>query len=140
MRVSSDDELRAVLDHDAIAVVGCSTTPGKAAHEVPAYLQEAGYTIHPVNPYADTVLGNEAVDSVGDVASTVDIVNVFRPSEEVAGIVAETLARRETTGDVEAIWLQLGIADAEAVNKAVDAGLTAVEDCCMKVEHQRLMA
>lgn len=136
---ASDDELRNVLNYNSIAVVGCSTTPGKAAHEVPAYLQKRGYTIHPVNPYADTVLGREAVDTIGEVSDTVEVVTVFRPSEEVAGIVDETLARRETTGDIEAIWLQLGITDTEATAKAESNGVTVVEDRCMKVEYQRLL-
>ncbi|TQQ81780.1 CoA-binding protein [Halonotius roseus] len=140
MRVSDDDALRDVLGLNSIAVVGCSTTAGKAAHEIPAYLQRHGYRIHPVNPYADTVLGEPAVDSLEEVEAAIDLVNVFRPSEEVAGIVDETLARHDADGDIEAIWLQLGITDDEALVDAEAAGLTTVQDRCMKVEHQRLMA
>jgi len=138
MPVSDDELLRDLLSMNRIAVVGCSSTPGKAAHEIPAYLQRQGYEIVPVNPFADEILGEEAVDSLDDVASEIDLVDVFRPSEEVAGIVDETIERTETEGDVEAIWLQLGIHDDEAVAEAEDAGLTVVEDRCMKVEHQRL--
>lgn len=138
MPVSDDATLRELLEHDRIAVVGCSSTPGKAAHEIPAYLQRQGYEIVPVNPYADEILGREAVDSLGEVAEEIDLVDVFRPSEEVAGIVDETLDRKASEGDVEAIWLQLGIHGDEAVEKAEDAGLTVVEDRCLKVEHQRL--
>jgi len=139
MPVSDDEQLRDLLSMNRIAVVGCSSTPGKAAHEIPAYLQRQGYEIVPVNPFADEILGEEAVDSLDDVASEIDLVDVFRPSEEVAGIVDETIERTETEGDVEAIWLQLGIHDDEAVAEAEDAGLTVVEDRCMKVEHQRLV-
>ncbi|TQQ83084.1 CoA-binding protein [Halonotius terrestris] len=140
MPVTDDDAIRDVLGMNSIAVVGCSTTAGKAAHEIPAYLQRHGYTIHPVNPYADTVLGEPAVDSLGDVEAEIDLVNVFRPSEEVAGIVEETLARHDDEGDIKAIWLQLGITDADALADAEVAGLTTIQDRCMKVEHQRLIA
>jgi len=140
MPVTDDDALSDVLHLDSVAVVGCSTTAGKAAHEIPAYLQRQGYEIHPVNPYADTVLGQPAVDSLSDVDAAVDLVNVFRPSEEVAGIVDETLARHDAEDDIEAIWLQLGITNDEALADAEAAGLTTVQDRCMKVEHQRLLA
>ena len=140
MPVTDDDALRDVLGLHSIAIVGCSTTAGKAAHDIPAYLQRQGYAIHPVNPYADTVLGEPAVDSLADVDAAIDLVNVFRPSEEVAGIVEETLARHDAAGDTEAIWLQLGITDDDALADAEAAGLTTVQDRCMKVEHQRLLA
>ena len=139
MPISDDDSLRELLAVDRIAVVGCSSTPGKAAHEIPAYLQRQGYEIAPVNPFADEILGEVAVDSLGEVDGDVDLVDVFRPSEEVAGIVDETVERKESAGDIEAVWLQLGIHDSEAVQKAEDAGLAVVEDRCMKVEHQRLL-
>lgn len=140
MPVSADEQLQDLLSMNRIAVVGCSSTPGKAAHEIPAYLQRQGYEIIPVNPFADEILGKQAVDSLDAVEDGIDLVDVFRPSEEVAGIVDETIDRKETEGDVDAIWLQLGIHDDEAVAEAEDAGLTVVEDRCMKVEHQRLAA
>jgi predicted CoA-binding protein len=140
MPVTDDDAIRDVLGLNSIAVVGCSTTAGKAAHEIPAYLQQHGYEIHPVNPYADTVLGESAVDSLEEVEADIDLVNVFRPSEEVAGIVDETRSRHDTDGDIEAVWLQLGITDDNALADAEAAGLTTVQDRCMKVEHQRLLA
>ncbi|MFC6725234.1 CoA-binding protein, partial [Halobium palmae] len=114
MPVTDDAGLRALLDLDRIAVIGCSSTPGKEAHEIPAYLQRHGYDVVPVNPYADEVLGVEAVDALADVEGEIDLVNVFRPSEEVAGIVDEAIERHESRGDAEAIWLQLGIRDDEA--------------------------
>lgn len=139
MSTADDNAIRDLLGLKSIAVVGCSTTAGKAAHEIPAYLQGYGYTIHPVNPYADTVLGEPAADSLNNVEATIDLVNVFRPSEEAAGIVEETLARHNTAGDITAIWLQLGITDDRALAEAEAAGLTTVQDRCMKIEHQRLL-
>ena len=134
MPVDSDDTLREILDYDTIAVVGCSTTSGKAAHDVPAYLQSQGYCIVPVNPFADEILGERASDSLSDVEATIDIVDVFRPSEEVADIVDETLDRE----DVRVLWTQLGIRDDDAAKRAEDAGLQVVQDRCLKVEHERL--
>jgi predicted CoA-binding protein len=136
MPVETDAEIRSILDHGTVAVVGCSSTPGKDAHEVPKYLQAQGYEIIPVNPTAEEVLGRPAYDSLSDVEEAIDIVDVFRPSPEVAGIVDEALAR----DDVAVIWLQLGIHDDEAVSRAEAAGLRVVQDRCMKPEHRRLVA
>jgi len=135
MPVDSDDELREILSLDTIAVVGCSTTPGKAAHEIPAYLLEHGYDVVPVNPGADEIFDRTAYDSLTDVPDGVDIVDVFRPSEEVSGIVDETLDR----ADAGVIWTQLGIRDDAAAERAQRAGKRVVQDRCLKVEHQRLM-
>ena len=140
MAITDDDELRAVLDAETVAVVGCSTTAGKAAHDIPAYLQRNGYRIVPVNPFADEILGETAYDSLADVPENVeiDIVDVFRPSEEAGGIVDEAIERRGSVGDVDSVWLQLGITDDEAGERATEAGLGFVQDKCMKVEHARL--
>jgi len=135
MPVESDDELREILELETIAVVGCSSTAGKAAHDIPAYMQRQGYEIVPVNPYADEILGREAADSLAEVEEDIDIVDVFRPSEEVSGIVDEVLER----DDVDVVWMQLNIADDEAAARAEDAGLSVVQDKCLKVEHQRLL-
>src|SRR6056297_2974744 len=105
MPVSDDEQLRDLLSINRIAVVGCSTTPGKAAHEIPAYLQRQGYEVVPVNPFADEVLGERAYDSLVDVEQAVDLVNVFRPSEAVPGVVDDVLARHEERADVQALWL-----------------------------------
>jgi len=136
MPVDTDADVRRILEYDTVAVVGCSSTPRKDAHEIPKYLQAQGYEIIPVNPTADEVLGRPAYDSLSDVEEDIDIVDVFRPSPEVAGIVDEALARH----DVKVIWLQLGIHDDDAVSRAEAAGLRVVQDRCMKPEHQRLVA
>jgi len=80
MALSDDDSLRKLLEMDRIAVVGCSSTPGKAAHEIPAYLQRHGYEIIPVNPFADEILGKKAVDSLSEVDDDIELVDVFRPA------------------------------------------------------------
>jgi predicted CoA-binding protein len=135
MPVESDDELREILDLDTIAVVGCSTTPGKAAHDIPKYMLNHGYDVIPVNPFADEVFDREAYDSLTDVAEEVDIVDVFRPSEEVPEIVDASVER----ADVDVIWMQLGIRHDEATERAEAGRKRVVQDKCLKVEHQRLL-
>ena len=134
MPVESDDELREILELDTIAVVGCSTTPGKAAHDVPKFLRDRGYEVVPVNPHADEIFGREAADALADVEANVDIVDVFRPSEEVAGIIDEALDHEA----LEVVWTQLGVRDPDAGERVEAAGKRYVEDRCLKVEYQRL--
>jgi len=135
MPVESDDTLREILDCETVAVVGCSTTPEKAAHDIPEYMLGHGYDVIPVNPYADEIFGREAEDSLSDVEATIDLVDVFRPSEEVPGIVDETLER----DDIETVWLQLGITHDESGERVEDNGRLFVQDRCLKVEHGRLV-
>jgi predicted CoA-binding protein len=134
MPTESDAELRDLLDVETIAVVGMSGTPGKAAHGVPRYLIDHGYDVIPVNPTADEIQGRQAYDSLSEVDSEVDLVDVFRPSEEASGIVDEVLAR----DDIEGVWLQLNIRDDEAGARVEESGRRFVQDKCIKVEHQRL--
>lgn len=136
MPVESDAELRELLGLRTVAVVGCSATPGKDAHEIPSYLTEHGYEVVPVNPNSEEIFGREAYDSLAAVEEKIDIVDVFRPSEEVAGITEDVLDRN----DVKVLWLQLGISDSDAETRAEEAGIHVVSDRCMKVEHQRLHA
>jgi uncharacterized protein len=134
MPVETDAELREILDTArTIAVVGASGTPDKAAHDIPAYLQEQGYTILPVNPGSDEILGVEAADELGDLDHDIDVVDVFRPAEEAPGI-----ARAAVERGAKVLWLQRGISSDEAARIAEDAGMTVVMDACMGATHQRL--
>ena len=134
MPIHDEDAIRAIFDRDPFAVIGCSSTPGKAAHEVPRYLIEHGYEIIPINPTVSEIFERPAYDSLGEVEEPIAVVTVFRPSEEVAGIVDSILERN----DVECLWLQLGIRDADAITRAEKSGISVVEDRCMKIEHDRL--
>lgn len=136
MAVESDEELREILNLKTIAVVGCSATPGKEAHGVPKFMREQGYEIIPVNPYADEIFGVEAYDSLSEVDEEIDIVNVFRPSEEVSEIANEAIER----DDVQVVWTQLGIRDATAGERIEAAGKRYVESRCLRVEYGRLIA
>ena len=136
MAVDSTDDLEAVLGYETIAVVGCSSTPGKAAHNVPKYMLEHGYDIVPVNPFADEIFDRKAYDSLAAVEESIDVVCCFRPSEEISEIVDAALER----DDIQAIWMQSGIRDDDAAARAEADGRTVVQDRCMKVEHRRLVA
>jgi predicted CoA-binding protein len=136
MAVTTDDTLREILEStETIAVVGCSTSPGKAAHDIPKYMLNHGYDVLPVNPFADEIFGREAYDELAEVPQGVDMVDVFRPSEETGPIVDAAVER----DDVDTVWLQLGITNDAAGERAEAATKQFVQDRCLKVEHQRLL-
>ncbi|WP_396612712.1 CoA-binding protein [Haloferax sp. S1W] len=139
MPITNSDTLQDLFELKTIAVVGCSATPGKAAHEIPAYMQRHGYRVIPVNPFHDEVLGEKAYDSLADVDEDIDLVNVFRPSSEAGEVVDAAIERAQTRDDVKAVWLQLGIRDNDAAARADAAGLDYVQNKCYKVEHARVV-
>ena len=112
-----------------IAVVGLSTSPFKDAHRIPATMQALGYRVIGVHPTADQLLGGPAYRRLADIDEHIDIVNVFRPAHEAAGIAQEAAAI-----GADALWLQLGLRSAEAARIAADAGMDYVEDRCIAVE------
>ncbi len=124
---------RILTRYDTITVVGASRAAFKAAHSVPAHMQRHGWRIIPVNPYADEILGERAYRTLAEVPAQVGLVDVFRPSERAADI-----ARQAVAAGATALWLQLGIASAEARTIAEDAGLLYVEDRCLVIEQRRL--
>ena len=117
----------------SIAVVGLSNDETRDSFRVAQYLQRAGYKIIPVNPNISEVLGERSYKSLRDVNEPVDLVDVFRRSEFVAEIVNDAIAIK-----AKAIWLQFGIRDASAEQKARDAGLKVIVDKCTKIEHARI--
>lgn len=130
----SDEDLRHLLrSAKTIAVVGCSTQPGKPSHEVPRYLIEQGYRVIPVHPSAREILGERAYASLADVPGPIDIVNVFRPADEAPAVVQAAIAR-----GARAVWLQQGISHPDAAARAREAGLAVVMDQCIMQVHRRL--
>lgn len=124
--------LRILEEMTTFAVVGLSADPTKAAHSVPAAMQAYGWRIIPVNPHAETLLGEPVYRHLADIPEPVELVNVFRPSAEAADI-----TRQAVEIGAKAVWLQLGIASPEARRIATDAGLLYVEDRCIAVERAR---
>ena len=115
-----------------IAVVGFSSRQARAGYYVPAYLQQQGYRIIPVNPYLEEGLGQKAYPDLKSVPEPIDLVLLFQRSENVPPFVDEAIAI-----GAKAIWMQLGIANEKAAAKARAAGLDVVQNACMLVEHRR---
>lgn len=115
-----------------IAVVGLSSNPARPSHHVAEYLQSAGYRIIPVNPNETEVLGAKAYARLEDIPDRVDVVDVFRRPEEVPSIADSAIAI-----GAKVLWMQQGITNAAAAEKARAAGLAVVEDACMLVEHKK---
>jgi predicted CoA-binding protein len=115
-----------------IAVVGLSSKPTRASNGVASYLQSAGYRIIPVNPNETEVLGEKAYAHLEDILEPVDIVDVFRRSEDIPPVADSAIAIK-----AKVLWMQLGIENAQAAEKARAAGLAIVENACLMVEHKR---
>jgi len=118
-----------------IAVVGLSRHLEKPARRVPSYLAAKGFDVIPVNPHADRLLGRESYDALHEVPEPVDLVLIFRPSEEAGAFVTEAMLR----ADEPAIWLQSGIRAPTEVESARAAGRTVVQDLCIFRIHRALM-
>ncbi|MCP4417799.1 MAG: CoA-binding protein [Chloroflexi bacterium] len=118
-----------------IAVVGFSSKQTKAGYYVPAYLQEKGYRIIPVNPNLAEGLGKTAVGSLAEITEQIDLVLIFQRSENVPPFVDQAIEV-----GAKAVWMQLGIVHEPAASKAAVAGLYIVQDACILVEHKRWVA
>ena len=134
--ISADrNALRALLeDTRTIAIVGLSPRPERASNEVARYLRAAGYTIIPVNPRCTEVLGEKCYPNLRDVPGPIDMVDVFRRSEEVMAVAEDAIAV-----GARSLWLQLGVIAPEASARAAAAGLKVVSDRCTKIEHAVLI-
>jgi hypothetical protein len=125
--------VKRILDEcRTIAVVGLSSKSTRPSHGVAAYMQRAGYRVIPVNPNESEVLGEKAYASLAEVPEAIDLVDVFRRSEEAGAAVDEAIAI-----GAKAVWLQEGVIDAAAAQRALDAGLLVVMDRCWLKEHLR---
>ena len=133
MKINSSETIKRILDEcRTIAVVGLSSKSTRPSHGVAGYMQRAGYRILPVNPNETEVLGEKAYASLKDVPDQIDLVDVFRRSEEVGAVVDEAIAI-----GAKAVWLQEGVVDNEAAQRAQNAGLLVVMDRCWLKEHVR---
>jgi len=139
--IDRDAELAEILQGArTVAVVGIKAAEHEDAYRVPRYLQEHGYTVVPVNPKLEHVLGEQAFPDLGAVQAAgvrVDLVNLFRASDKIAGHVDEILALSPRPATV---WMQLGIQDGPSAERLRAAGIRVVQDRCMMVDHRRLLA
>ena len=129
----TDEQIREILSLKKVAVVGMSQYPEKDAHIVPKYLVENSYDVTPVNPNAKEILGKKSYSKISDVPGIIDIVDVFRPSDQVLPIIKDAIIKKP-----KVIWLQEGIHNQEAEDLARNAGIKVVFNRCMLAEHRRL--
>ena len=129
----SDDQIRDILSLKKVAVIGMSKNSSKAAHYVPKYLSDNGYDITPVNPTTEEILGKKCFNSVSEIDEEIEIVDIFRPSDQVLPFVQEAIKKKP-----KVIWLQEGIHNSEAEELARKEGIKVVYNRCMLAEHQRL--
>jgi len=143
--MSGNEAIKNVFErYKTVAVVGVSRDSRKDSHQVAEYLKSNGYSIIPINPFADEVLGKKCykslLDMPEDLQKKIEVVDVFRPSQDVPPIVDQAIELRRKHGKPDVIWMQLGIVNEEAAKRAVEAGFTVVMDKCMMIEHGRLSA
>lgn len=131
----TDSELKRIYRLKNIAVVGMSGNEEKAGHFVPKYLIQQGYNVIPVNPTIPEVLGRKSYSAVSDIPGRVDIVDIFRKSEDVPPVVDDAILKKD---QIKVIWMQEGIHNEEAEKKAKENGLDVVFNRCMMAEHKRL--
>lgn len=131
------DDVRELLTAtETWAVVGCSPDPGRDSHRIAALLQARGKRVIPINPSAESILGERCYRSLDEVPEDIriDVVDVFRRSDQAGAHVDEAIARP----GVQGVWLQLGVIDHDAAARATSAGLRVVMDRCPAIEYPRL--
>lgn len=128
-----DRQIKRILAFKNVAVVGASRDPSKPSHFVPKYLLDYGYNIIPVNPLASELFAKRCSPSLLKIAEQVDVVDIFRPSQDVLPIVGDAICK-----GVKVVWMQEGICNKEAADEARKHGITAVWNRCMMKEHVRL--
>jgi len=120
-------------NYRVVAVVGLSADPARPSYQVASYLQQQGYRIIPVNPGCREILGEKCYPRLQDIPFPVEVVDIFRKVEAIPAIVQEAIQV-----GAKAVWMQLGLTEPDAAQKARDAGLQVVMNHCLKVEHARL--
>ena len=129
----SDEQIRDILSLKKVVVIGMSKHSSKAAHFVPKFLLDNGYDITPVNPTAKEILGKKCYDSISEIDEEIEIVDIFRPSDQVLPFVQEAIKKKP-----KVIWLQEGIHNSEAEELARKDGIKVVYNRCMLAEYKRL--
>jgi predicted CoA-binding protein len=130
-----DDKIINILEQNkVVAVVGLSDKPDRDSYKVADYLKSHGYTIIPVNPVTQEILGEKSYPDLTSIPEQVDIVDIFRNVDAIPGIVDEAIRIK-----AKVVWMQLGLVHNNAADKARAAGLEVVQSKCMKIEHTKLV-
>lgn len=132
--ITEDNDVKTILQNSkTVAIVGLSPKKDRDSYRVAEYLKNHGYTIIPIRPAQQEILGQKAYSSLDDVQLPVDIVDVFRKSEEIMPHAQEALRLKP-----KVFWMQLGIENHEAAKRMTEAGIDVIMNQCIKVEHERL--
>ncbi len=132
VEASPQDRLRILSEMSSVALVGVSSNPLRSSNFVATYLVRTPYRMYPVNPNYDEVLGMKCYPSLDSLPEVPDVIDCFRRPEDLPGVVDEAIAV-----GAKVVWFQLGLRNDAAAQKAVDAGLSVVQDRCLKIEHAR---
>jgi predicted CoA-binding protein len=142
-KLNGDDTREILTRYKTVAIVGLSREPSKDSYRVAEYLKKHGFRIVPINPSSHEILGEKSykslIDMPAEVQKTLEVVDVFRPSAEVLPIVNQVVQLKKLYGMPYVVWMQLGIINEQAAEKARNAGLMVVMDKCMMQEHRRLL-
>lgn len=134
--LTSDEELQQLLtETKSIAVIGASPKPWRDSGSIAEYLNRRGYTVFPVNPRYDEVLGMKCYHDLKSIPGKIDLVDIFRNPDEVGPVIDDAIAV-----GAKAVWMQLGVINEKAATKAEEAGLKVVMDRCIAVEHRTLLS
>jgi uncharacterized protein len=136
----SDSEIKEFYQLKNIAVVGMSRNEEKPSFQVPKYLIEHEFNVIPVNPTLNEVLGRKSYPSITDVPEKIDIVDVFRKSQDVPAVIDDAINRKKKKNDINLIWMQEGIYNKEAERSAKENGIDVVYNRCIMEEHKRLLS
>lgn len=140
--VNQDNTHEILRKYKTVAIVGLSSDPSKPSRVVADYLKSHGFRIIPVNPFAEEILGEKSYKSLvempTEIQKIIEIVDIFRRSDDVLPIVEQAVYLKKLHGNPYVVWMQLGIINEQAAEKAKEAGLTVIMDKCMRLEHQRL--
>jgi hypothetical protein len=132
---ANNDEIKSIFTEiKTIAILGLSPDSTKDSYRVAQHLQNAGYTIIPVYPKEELILGEKVYRSLEEIPFAVDMVNIFRKPDALNAIVDSCMTR----GDVKVFWAQIGVVNNEAAQRARDAGMKVVQNHCSMVEHRRI--
>ncbi|RXJ96891.1 CoA-binding protein [Arcobacter sp. AHV-9/2010] len=135
---SNKDEIKEIFDNTkTIAIVGLSPDNEKASFKVASYLQSKGFKIVPIYPKEDEILGEKVYRSLEEIPFDIDMVDIFRKPDAIAKVVDEAI-RLKDSKNIKSVWFQLGLANNEAAQKAVENGLKAVQNKCTKIEHKAI--
>ena len=141
---SANEIIKLALKSKTIAVIGISRDPTMDSYKVAEYLKVNGYHIIPINPFAQEILGEKCYKSLlevpEEVQKTIDVIDIFRPAQEVFSIVEQAIQLKHKHGKPLYIWMQLGIINSQAAEIAEKAGLAVIMNKCIMIEHKRLKA